>query len=1804
MESVGRRRFKRRRQPGNQGAIPASKRQRFVTMDGTGYQVCVVGTSREGIAVDFSNGQGAGEAPSSSFTPMISSSPQIQRWKGKRRKGSGLKNKKRGKIELEGQYVDFSKPEQLKGVFNNPVGHQVSLLVNNPSLTKYMNSSSSDFTSVSMMMKLFDNTLFCKHEALCKRSQSEVIPKLFENRGFLEAVRYHLCCLPGRASNQERVSSVFFIEQLCKLFKLLLSSCYVDLATDILPVDTLLGTTGQLSSQELRFKVLHDKATEIIQMRDKVRQIKYNVSETKEVATDVVVLPTKAELQTNTLPANLQRNVINGPYTSELQYLNIQYCLLREDFIHPLRCAIHQIESGEEDSHKVKFYDATIRSKGYSSYESSTCEVAFTAPGHHLIQWDRSKRLQFGDLVCLMNDTSGIMIFATVAERKVDHLKKGLVTLDIRTNIDVMGLPPVGYRMFESPSFYAAYAPVLRHLYALQKSPRSLPFSKYIVKLKTDVKLPEYVCGEAYTLNLHNIVCDEEHNAGEQSLCASVNILSEEAWEDLPTPNFDDSQKRALRSALTQELSIIQGPPGTGKTYIGLKLVETLLLNRASWDTESSSAVVVVCYTNHALDQFLEGIIRKVGVTIEKDIKVRRVGGRSKSQLLKEYNINQFVLRRLRAKKIFGFWKKENSKVVEKLDTLNDLKKRMFDPDRVRVYASFLGAEYRSLLFSFSHFIADASTSTVTSWLGFPPPHHTPDYPNTAQRIAEDDRRIAGEDIEGEIIEAYGSEQIQKCFNHLAKAEPLTDTRANEQAKLDPEQIEPYVRLQLFKYCLLSTRGKLEDKLKHGKKGEERYEEKRRFAMIHCLKEADLIGLTTTIAAKYNWLLSEMNAKIIIVEEAAECLEGHIISSLNQKTQHLILIGDHKQLRPKTNDHILAREYHLDVSLFERLIRNGFPHTTLKLQHRMRPEISALVSSHIYNGALMDAPVTSSYADVSGMKYNVFFVDHTEPESTYLELNSKDNVFEARFLAQVCKYLLFQKVYTEEQITVITPYTGQMFTLRDNFSDMPNVKITPIDSYQGEENDIILVSLVRSEALGFVADPSRVCVAMSRAKHGLYVIGNLSKLFITRSNLWRSLVDTMKKAGKFGTSLPLVCKGHGTTTEVCTLDDFKLVADGGCFLPCVSRLPCRHMCPLLCHPDPDNGVHGRIQCKEICRRLCNKKAHRCKKVCCECSSNRCGPCKETITTEIPQCGHLQHVPCHCDPMSFVCQEACGFVLPCGHRCWKMCGESHALECIELITRKCPKQHEGKADCYLTDELYSRRCKAACEEPLMCGHPCQGTCGECRQGRLHKPCKEKCDRTLTCGHTCSSPCAHNCPPCEKQCPVLCPHGPCGHKCFQPCLPCPHGCQRQCEHQQCSQICGEKCDCEPCSKPCSMKLQCGHQCMGLCGEKCPDVCRICDKHNFNEKVPLIFGTEELEEGPNEIRIIMLDCGHMFEVRSLDKYMKMSMENKIQWKRCIICNKPVFITNRYRDLVVGITEDLNQIKDKEKSFSSYERRKYMNQVGKLVERTTMLKHPRHFLRHMESLSDKRLQCEYHIFYAEQSVVRATEDIEGEKASITSVISGHVAKEYLKYLLSATTSLQSQAKDFLSKLQTYRTFVLTDQVIHDIKAEQHRIQLLSAALKMLLQLKLSCKAIKSTDQVKLDGFLKDLEINDGKSCTMKMRPVEFDSSMHYIEQLRKEHPEIFSSEITREEKQMIVRALQAKPGSWYKCPKGHVYNIGECGGAMEEALCPECRSAIGGGSHRLRDDNTHAGDFDGSYHAAWSIGANLGNFDLRDLR
>lgn len=105
-----------------------------------------------------------------------------------------------------------------------------------------------------------------------------------------------------------------------------------------------------------------------------------------------------------------------------------------------------------------------------------------------------------------------------------------------------------------------------------------------------------------------------------------------------------------------------------------------------------------------------------------------------------------------------------------------------------------------------------------------------------------------------------------------------------------------------------------------------------------------------------------------------------MVAALTTSVQHLILIGDHQQLRPTTSVYKLAREYHMDVSLFERMINNKMHHVTLDTQYRMRPDIANLIRPKIY-AQLNDSESVQSYPNVVGMAKNLFFIDHTQPES-------------------------------------------------------------------------------------------------------------------------------------------------------------------------------------------------------------------------------------------------------------------------------------------------------------------------------------------------------------------------------------------------------------------------------------------------------------------------------------------------------------------------------------------------------------------------------------------------------------------------------------------------------------------------------------------------------------------------------------------------------------------------------------------------------------------------------------------------------
>jgi superfamily I DNA and/or RNA helicase len=246
--------------------------------------------------------------------------------------------------------------------------------------------------------------------------------------------------------------------------------------------------------------------------------------------------------------------------------------------------------------------------------------------------------------------------------------------------------------------------------------------------------------------------------------------------------------------------------------------------------------------------------------------------------------------------------------------------------------------------------------------------------------------------------------------------------------------------------------------------------------------------MTTTGAARYHKILNDIGPKIVIVEEAAEIFESHIASALSKHCQHLILIGDHVQLRPKPNVYKLEKEYRLDVSLFERLLNNNVEHVMLKCQHRMRPEISVLMN-HFYRDQIENHESVHGRPDVMGTKANMFFIDHAWAEESVSDGHSKSNKHEAAYLIQLCKYLLKQE-YIDDQITILTTYLGQMFEIKSAMRNakLKNIRVSTVDNYQGEECDIILLSLVRSNnngKIGFLAIENRICVALSRARLGM-----------------------------------------------------------------------------------------------------------------------------------------------------------------------------------------------------------------------------------------------------------------------------------------------------------------------------------------------------------------------------------------------------------------------------------------------------------------------------------------------------------------------------------------------------------------------------------------------------------------------------------------------------------------------------------------------------------------------------------------------
>ncbi|MGH0156998.1 UNVERIFIED_CONTAM: hypothetical protein FKN15_032931 [Acipenser sinensis] len=292
------------------------------------------------------------------------------------------------------------------------------------------------------------------------------------------------------------------------------------------------------------------------------------------------------------------------------------------------------------------------------------------------------------------------------------------------------------------------------------------------------------------------------------------------------------------------------------------------------------------------------------------------------------------------------------------------------------------------------------------------------------------------------------------------------------------------------------------------------------------LAKHDVILCTCTAAASPSLKLN-VNPREILIDECAMATEPEaLIPLVSYKPEKIVLLGDHKQLRPIVQNELL-RKLGMEKSLFERYMDQA---VMLDTQYRMHEEICAFPSMEFYKGRLKtDVIRPTSVLHAEWKRCTPILFGHVVGEEVSLVVssekgneNSKANLEEAEMAVRVAKLLINVSKVRPETIAILTPYNAQVSEIQKLLlkSEIQNVTVSTIMKSQGSEWRYVILSTVRSlpcseieteptkswimKNLGFVTDPNQVNVGITRAQEGLCIIGNRNLLHC--SSLWKKLL--------------------------------------------------------------------------------------------------------------------------------------------------------------------------------------------------------------------------------------------------------------------------------------------------------------------------------------------------------------------------------------------------------------------------------------------------------------------------------------------------------------------------------------------------------------------------------------------------------------------------------------------------------------------------------------------------------------------------
>ncbi|KAK0164394.1 hypothetical protein PV328_003030 [Microctonus aethiopoides] len=509
---------------------------------------------------------------------------------------------------------------------------------------------------------------------------------------------------------------------------------------------------------------------------------------------------------------------------------------------------------------------------------------------------------------------------------------------------------------------------------------------------------------------------------------------------------FTPTQVEAIRAGMQPGLTLVVGPPGTGKTDVAVQIISNLYHNFPNQRT------LIVTHSNQALNQLFEKIM---ALDIDERHLLRLGHGEEA----------------LETEKDFSRYGRVNYVLAKRLDLLMDVQRLQESLD--------VKGDVAYTCETAGHFFMD---QVITRWERF------------ESRLKQ---RSAGiSDLPSTLVDEefpfhkFFDNAPQPLFKHNSYEEDL------EIASSCFRYIERiFTQLEEFRAFELLRSGL----------------DRSKYLLV---KEAKVIAMTCTHAALKRRELVDMGFKYdnILMEESAQILEIEtFIPLLLQNPQdgynrlkRWIMIGDHHQLPPVIKNMAFQKYSNMEQSLFARFVRLGVPTVDLDGQGRARPSICNLYNWRYKKlGNLTHVERSPEYLVANaGFLYDFQLINvedfngvgESEPSAYFYQ-----NLAEAEYCVATFMYMRLLG-YPADKISILTTYNGQKHLIRDviniRCANNPLIgrpsKVTTVDKYQGQQNDYILLSLVKTRAVGHLRDARRLVVAMSRARLGLYVFARVS----------------------------------------------------------------------------------------------------------------------------------------------------------------------------------------------------------------------------------------------------------------------------------------------------------------------------------------------------------------------------------------------------------------------------------------------------------------------------------------------------------------------------------------------------------------------------------------------------------------------------------------------------------------------------------------------------------------------------------------